>query len=129
MQGRVKELPGLFRIKARDQLRGAFDIGEQHGDLLALAFQVTTRGQNFLSQVFGGVGCRGDNLGRHGGLRTNRLSAFEAEFGARRQLNVALSARQPQTAAALQAKFRPRRIVLLALRALHTGAPFRAQVT
>jgi hypothetical protein len=129
VQGWVKEPPGLFRIKARDQLRGALNIGKQHGDLLALALQVATRGQNFLSQMFGGVGCRGYKLGRHGGPRPDWLPAFEAEFGARRQRNVALSARQHQTAAALQAKLRLRRIVLLALRALHTGAPFRAWVT
>jgi hypothetical protein len=107
MQGRVKEPSGLFRIKAGDQLRGALDVGKQHGNLLALAFQVIARGQNFLSQVFGRVGCRGYNLGQRGGLRTNRLSAFEAKFGARWQFSTTPGARQPQTGGRTPGKISP----------------------
>ena len=44
VQGRVKESLCLFRIKTLNQLRRALDIGKQHRDLLAFAFQVTASG-------------------------------------------------------------------------------------
>ena len=51
VQHRIQDLPGLFRIEAGDQLRRALDVGKEHGDLLALAFQCCARGEDFLSQV------------------------------------------------------------------------------
>jgi hypothetical protein len=40
-QDGIEELPGLFRVAVGQQFHGAFEIGKQHGDLLALAFQGT----------------------------------------------------------------------------------------
>src|SRR5215475_5165333 len=57
------------------------------------------------------------------GSSLHRLSAFEAKLGDRRQLGATPGTHQHQTGAALQAKLRLRRIVLLALEALHTEAP------
>ena len=39
MQGRVQEFLRRFGIEAFDQLGRVFDIGKQHRDLLAFAFQ------------------------------------------------------------------------------------------
>src|SRR4029453_9386319 len=61
-----------------DQLGGVFDVGKQHRDLLALAFQGRSSRQNFLSQVRGGVGKRGTLLRPQGyrgkGQRQRRVS-------------------------------------------------------
>jgi hypothetical protein len=123
VQGGVEELTRLFGIKTLDELRGTLDIGKQHSDLLALAFQVATRRQNFLREVFGSVCLRRYEAGWCSGSSLHRLPAFEAKLGARRQLSATPGTRQHQTGAALQAELRLRRIFLLALEALHTEAP------
>ena len=58
LQRRIEELLGGFRVEVADQLRGAFEVGKQHGDLLALAFQGTSGGEDFLGQIGWGVGER-----------------------------------------------------------------------
>ena len=52
-------MPGRFRVEAGYQLRRAFDISEEHGDLLALTGQGGAGVENFLGQVRGRVGVRG----------------------------------------------------------------------
>ena len=39
LQYRVQELPGLLGIALGQEFHRALEIGKQHGDLLALAFQ------------------------------------------------------------------------------------------
>ena len=41
LQHRVEELARLLRVAVGQQLHGAFEIGKQHRDLLAFAFQRT----------------------------------------------------------------------------------------
>jgi hypothetical protein len=55
VDGGIKEFLGLFGIKVSDQLRGVLDVGEQDRDLLAFALQGTSRGQNLVGQVLGGI--------------------------------------------------------------------------
>ena len=40
-QDGIEELPGLFRVAVGQQFHGAFEVGKQHRDLLALAFEGT----------------------------------------------------------------------------------------
>src|SRR5262245_35870416 len=56
-------------------------------------------------------------------LPSDRLPAFEAELGSRRERGIALDAHAYQAGTTLQTKFRPWRIFLLALGTLHTRAP------
>ena len=51
MQGRVQELPGSFWVESLDEPRGVLEIGKQDGDLLALAFQVSTGSADLFAQV------------------------------------------------------------------------------
>ena len=51
VQGRVEEVSGRFRVEAGNQLRRAFDIGKQHRDLLALAFQGSAGSEDFLREM------------------------------------------------------------------------------
>ena len=114
LQDRVEEVPSFLEVAVGDQLQGALDVGKQHRDLFALACQVAAGRQNLLGQVLGvyvsGVANRDGMTGR-----VPAGCAFEAEFGTCWQLGATLGARQHQTSAALQAKLRLRRIVLLAL--------------
>jgi hypothetical protein len=48
LDNRVKNRPCVFRIAVGQQLHGAFKVGKQHRDLLALAFESWTRGEDFL---------------------------------------------------------------------------------
>jgi hypothetical protein len=35
----VQQLPSVFRVPIRQQLHRALEVGEEHGDLLPLAFE------------------------------------------------------------------------------------------
>jgi len=55
----IENLMPLFRIDLLGQFHRAFDVGEQHGDLLALAFEGGLRLQDFVGEVLGRVGTGG----------------------------------------------------------------------
>jgi hypothetical protein len=62
LQDGIEELPGFFGVAVGQEFHRAFEVGKQHGDLLALAFEGTTRGENFLREIGRGVGQRGTLL-------------------------------------------------------------------
>ena len=69
VQGRVEERLGRFGVEVADQLRRALEVGKQHGDLLALAFQGAFGGEDLLRQIGWGVRewCgSGDSMGAEG---------------------------------------------------------------
>src|SRR5713101_1680035 len=51
VQGWVQEPPSLFWVKTLDQLRRAFDVGEEDRDLFTLAFQDMPGGQDLLGEM------------------------------------------------------------------------------
>src|SRR3989454_5115895 len=68
---RVQDLARLLGVPVGEQLHGALYVGEEHGDLLALAFQGGPGGEDFLGQVLRGVG-----LGRGEARLPGRLTAY-----------------------------------------------------
>ena len=56
LEHRVQELARLLRIAVGEQLHRALEVGEEDGDLLALALQGGLRGEDLLGEVLGGVG-------------------------------------------------------------------------
>jgi hypothetical protein len=52
----VEELTGFLGITIGQQFHRAFEIGKQHRDLLAFAFEGTAGGEDFLGEVRGRVG-------------------------------------------------------------------------
>ena len=66
LQHWVEELARLLRVAVGQQLHGAFEIGKEHRDLLAFAFEGSCGGENFLRQVRRCVGVWGTH-GRLGG--------------------------------------------------------------
>src|SRR5262249_29162134 len=51
----VEELAGFFGIPVGEELHGALQVGEEHRDLLALAFESALRVEDLLSQMRGRV--------------------------------------------------------------------------
>ena len=58
----VENRSRVFGIAIGQELHRAFHVGEEHGDLLALAFQGSFGGEDFLGQMAGGVGEWGTRL-------------------------------------------------------------------
>jgi hypothetical protein len=55
-EDRVEQLPGLLGVTVREQLHRPLEVGEQHGDLLALAFERRLGSQDLLGEVLRGIG-------------------------------------------------------------------------
>jgi hypothetical protein len=51
----VEDLVPLFRVELLCKIHRALHVGEQHGHLLALAFDGGARGQNLIGQMLGSV--------------------------------------------------------------------------
>ena len=120
LQHGVEEPSRLFRVAVGQQLHGPLQVGKQHRDLLTFAFQGAAGGEDLLREVGRRIRVRSREAGQGGGLRVDRLAALEAKFRARRQRRAALGAHQHKVDATLQTKLRLGRVLLLALRTLHT---------
>ena len=59
LEHRIEELARLLGIAVGEQFHRALQVGEQHGDLLALAFQGGLGGEDLLGQMLRGVGLGG----------------------------------------------------------------------
>jgi hypothetical protein len=55
-EDRIKQLAGFLRVAVGKQLHRALEVGEEYGDLFALAFEGAPRRQDLFSEVFGCVG-------------------------------------------------------------------------
>ena len=80
LEHRVEKLLHVLRVAVGDHLHRAFDVGEQHRDQLALAFQRGAGDENLIGDVLGRVVLR-----RSEALilfdRPQRMSALQAEPG------------------------------------------------
>ena len=54
----IEELAGLLGVAVGEQLHRALEVGEEHGDLLALALEGALRGEDLLGEVLRRVGLR-----------------------------------------------------------------------
>ena len=79
-QGGVQELLGGFRVEIPDQFGGVFEVGEQHRDLLALAFQSAAGGEDFLREIHRGVGERGTRGVPAGALAKSQAPRPDEDF-------------------------------------------------
>src|SRR5262245_16134898 len=117
----VEELPCLLGIAVGEQLHRTLQVGEEDGDLLALAFEGGLRGEDPLGEVPGSVRVRGSealSCWRSG----HRLPARETEGGLLGQLRVAFGARQGEAGSALHTEVRLSRILLMAPGTRHAMA-------
>jgi hypothetical protein len=106
LQHRVEELARLLGVAVGQQLHGTFQVGEQHRDLLALAFEGGLGGEDFLGEMRGRVDERPVRAGSHwwGGrgsdLCRQRCPAFATELGQWLIFKPALVTRHPEGSAA-----------------------------
>jgi hypothetical protein len=52
----IEEVARLFGVAIGEQLHRALEVGEQHGDLLALALEGALRSQDLLGEMARGIG-------------------------------------------------------------------------
>jgi hypothetical protein len=113
LEHRVQELPRLLGITVDQKFHRALEIGEQHGDLLPLAFEGALRGQDLVGEVRRGVGLLGSELCPFGPVAGGRRPAFQAELGADREWHPALGAVDREPGATLQTELRMGRVLVL----------------
>ena len=92
---RIQDAPRVLRIDVLDQRERAFDVGEQHRDLLALAFQGRARAQDALGQMPGRAGPAIDGPGAASPAHPDRRSRRAASCGGRAMRPRAPSGRPP----------------------------------
>jgi hypothetical protein len=112
----VENLPSFFGIAVGEELHRTLEVGEKHGDLLALALQRCPRSEDLFGEVLRRV-----RLGRREPRRgrADRSRALETELGRWGQLRTAVPTAQRQWRRALQAELRLGRVLLLAPGTLH----------
>jgi hypothetical protein len=76
LQHRIEEVPCLLGVPVGQEFQGPFQVGKQHGHLLAFAFQGTAGGQDLLGEIGWRVGQRRPCWGLrwHGGGYGSRAS-------------------------------------------------------
>ena len=89
---RIEELLGGFGIEVPDEFRRVLEVGKEHRDLLAFAFQGTAGGQDLLGEIGGRVGEWGDGLC---GLRRRRLGQRPAPVQTRTRPSSSTAKRWP----------------------------------
>jgi hypothetical protein len=119
LENRVEQLAGLLGIAVGEELHRALEIGEQHGDLLALALERTLGREDLLGEVLGRVALRGSEARLWDNRRDNRVPAFGTKPRHRRQFGTAALAGARQRGATFLAELRTRAILMLAARAMH----------
>ena len=80
----IEQLARLLGVAIGEQFHRALEVGEEHGDLLALALQGGLGGEDLLGEVLWGVRLRGRRTNRGRRASGDRVAALEAEAGAAR---------------------------------------------
>ena len=117
----VEQRPGVLGIAVGHELQRALEVGEQDGDLLALAGQGGARGEDLASEVAGRVGVGGGKARVAVGHAPQRDAALVAELVPGRVGGAAGGAARLQPRAALTAELRAGGVVVVAPRALHSA--------
>ena len=123
LEHRVEDSPRLLRVAVGEKLHRALHVGEEDGDLLALALEGRLRGEDALGEVLRCVGVRraeaaGD--GRVGSRRDagrDRAAALTTELLAHRADGAAGGTAAGQARAALAAELLAAGVLVPALRA------------
>jgi hypothetical protein len=118
----VDKLACVLGIAIGEQLHGAFKIGEQDRDLLALPLKGSLGGKNLLGEVLGGVALGGVEPGSGRDVfwgKRNWMSAAGTELCCWRQRSTALGADTPKRRRAFLTELCVLLIFVAALRALH----------
>src|SRR5262249_24124635 len=124
-EGPVHELMHLFGIELFRHRGEPGDVGEQDRDLLAFAFQRRPGGENFLGEGLWRVALGGGEACGWSWRWDQGLTAFMAELIGRRVARATAGAAAFNPRPAFAAELHPIRVVMAALRALHTVPPWQ----
>src|SRR5262250_1757127 len=118
-----ENLAGLLGAAASEQLHRAFQIGEQHGHLLAFTLQCGPGPEDLLGQVPGGirVGRTEPSLSEYS--YAYWMCTFRAELRSRRQRSATLAACPRERRGARLAELRAGAILVSASGTLHPTSP------
>ena len=121
LEDRVEQPPRFLGIAIGEQLHRSFEVGEEHGDLLALALEGGARGQDLVGEMLGRVALRrGVSLD---GRRDRGRAAGAAEPLVRKHLRAAVGAREREFAPALLAEPNALTVLGLTPRTRHRTPP------
>ena len=81
----IEQLPRLFGVPVGEQLHRPLEVGEEHGDLFALALEGCFGDEDLLGEMLGGVALRG--RGARGGFSAGGGSARATESLTRREFS------------------------------------------
>src|SRR6266446_5982681 len=96
----IEELAGVLGVSLGEQLHGAFQIGEEHGHLLALAFERRPRRQDALGEMPGRMDARAARVrGAVVGYEARAAPVAEAAAGGVRLAARRAGRGQPRAAA------------------------------
>jgi len=121
----IKELARLLGIAVGEELHRAFEVGEEDGDLLALAFEGGLRGKDLLGEVLGRIQIGSGELGRRG--RPERRGALPAELIIGRVRRTTGRTGSGKRCGALPTELHAGRILVLAPGTPHTAPSQRAE--
>jgi hypothetical protein len=76
---RIEELSGFLGVAVGEQFHGPLEVGEEHRDLFALAFESALGGEDFLGEVLRGVGLRRSETSLTGRFPFDGCSTLIAE--------------------------------------------------
>src|SRR5262249_37160316 len=82
LKNRVQQLPRLLGIAVGEELHRALEVGEEHGDLLALAFEGRLGGEDSFGEMLRHVRRRRGKSRYWCGLSSQRLPAGSTELPA-----------------------------------------------
>jgi hypothetical protein len=120
----VEKLACLFGIAVGEQLHRALEVGEEHRDLLALAFERSLCRQDLFGKMLGSVDFRHpEALCSRLGVLTGGMGALGTELGGDRERSSTVGAHARQRGRTLLAELRAGPILVLASRARHHEPP------
>src|SRR5262249_33743677 len=106
-------------ISVGEELHRALEVGEEHGDLLALALEGALGGEDLLGEVLWDIRFRGTEARRCRRLASNRGPTLVAELRGCGQALTAGAAEQAKAGSAPQAEVRICRVLVLAPGTVH----------
>ena len=115
----IEELARLLGIAVGEQLHRALEVGEEDGDLLALALQRRLGREDLLGEVFWRVRLRAHLLRRRAISLAEPRAAFATELLAGRTGRTAARTGETQAGSALAAELLGGRVLVTTLRTLH----------
>jgi hypothetical protein len=120
LENGVQQLARLLGVTVGQKLHGALQVGEEHGDLFALALERALRRQDLLGEVLGSVGVRRPEA-TCSGRGAHSVPALQAELRAGGEVRGALSAFLGEPRPALQTELCLGWVLVLAPRTPHLG--------